>query len=229
MENKNDPGKTTSNPKVKVTKDGPYLVSGGVPLSEQNPGVDAEQQCHGWQEGKKFPAQETYALCRCGHSQNKPFCDGNHVKAHFNGTETATNQPYVEQARVTNGPNLTLTDAEEFCVSARFCHRAGGTWTLTEESDDPEARKTAIEEAADCPSGRLITWDTEWKPIAPQYEASIGLAYDTQFNKIGPIWVRGGIPIESADGKTYEVRNKVTLCRCGKSTNKPFCDGNHLK
>ena len=229
MENKNDPGKTTSNPKVKVTKDGPYLVSGGVPLSEQNPGVDAEQQCHGWQEGKKFPAQETYALCRCGHSQNKPFCDGNHVKAHFNGTETASNQPYVEQARVTNGPNLTLTDAEEFCVSARFCHRAGGTWTLTEESDDPEARKTAIEEAADCPSGRLITWDTEWKPIAPQYEASIGLAYDTQFNKIGPIWVRGGIPIESADGKTYEVRNKVTLCRCGKSTNKPFCDGNHLK
>ena len=43
----------------------------------------------------------------------------------------------------------------------------------------------------------------------------------------GPIWVRGGIPVASADGKTYEVRNRLTLCRCGRSANKPFCDGSH--
>jgi CDGSH-type Zn-finger protein len=43
----------------------------------------------------------------------------------------------------------------------------------------------------------------------------------------GPIWVRGEIPIQSADGKIYEVRNRVTLCRCGKSLNKPFCDSSH--
>jgi CDGSH-type Zn-finger protein len=42
-----------------------------------------------------------------------------------------------------------------------------------------------------------------------------------------PIWVRGGICIESADGTPYEVRNRVTLCRCGASANKPFCDGQH--
>jgi CDGSH-type Zn-finger protein len=39
--------------------------------------------------------------------------------------------------------------------------------------------------------------------------------------------VRGGIAITSADGYTYEVRNRVTLCRCGHSKNKPFCDGTH--
>jgi CDGSH-type Zn-finger protein len=39
--------------------------------------------------------------------------------------------------------------------------------------------------------------------------------------------VRGGIPIESANGKTYAVRNRVTLCRCGQSANKPLCDGSH--
>jgi CDGSH-type Zn-finger protein len=39
--------------------------------------------------------------------------------------------------------------------------------------------------------------------------------------------VRGGITIESADGVPYEVRNRVTLCRCGRSDNKPFCDASH--
>ena len=33
--------------------------------------------------------------------------------------------------------------------------------------------------------------------------------------------------MESADGTTYEIRNRVTLCRCGASQNKPFCDGSH--
>jgi CDGSH-type Zn-finger protein len=43
----------------------------------------------------------------------------------------------------------------------------------------------------------------------------------------GPLLVRGGIPVESEDGRPYEVRNRVTLCRCGHSRNKPFCDGTH--
>ena len=44
----------------------------------------------------------------------------------------------------------------------------------------------------------------------------------------GPIYVRGGIPIASLDGTPYEVRNRVALCRCGASQNKPFCDGSHV-
>jgi D-arabinose 1-dehydrogenase-like Zn-dependent alcohol dehydrogenase len=43
----------------------------------------------------------------------------------------------------------------------------------------------------------------------------------------GPLWVRGGITVESGDGTRYETRNRVTLCRCGASSNKPFCDGSH--
>ena len=50
---------------------------------------------------------------------------------------------------------------------------------------------------------------------------------DLQKNCEGPLWVRGGIPIESADGTLYEIRNRVTLCRCDKSDNKPLCDGSH--
>ncbi len=214
--------------KVKVTKDGPYVVTGGAPLAEQIMCVDADNQCHGWKEGKKYPPQETYAICRCGHTHNVPFCDGTHVKIHFDGAEVAENTPYLDQASELAGPDLRLTDAESLCASTRFCHRAGGTWQLTTQSGDPRARQIAIEEAGDCPSGRLVAWGQDGEPIEPHLEPSIGLVVDTQADKQGPMWVRGGIPIESADGQLYEVRNRVTLCRCGKSENKPFCDGSHL-
>ncbi len=43
----------------------------------------------------------------------------------------------------------------------------------------------------------------------------------------GPYHVRGGIPVATPDGEPFEVRNRQTLCRCGRSSNKPFCDGSH--
>lgn len=221
--------KPYSRGKIKVSKNGPYLVSGGIPLSEQIICIDSEGQSHGWREGKKYPLQENYALCRCGQSQNKPFCDGTHMKVNFDVTETASREPYLEQAKEIDGPGLKLTDVQGLCAAARFCHRAGGIWKLTRQSDDPEAKQTAIEEASDCPSGRLVVWEKDGKVIEPEFEPSIGLVEDPQAGVMGPIWVRGGIPIESADGTIYEIRNRVTLCRCGKSANKPFCDGSHLR
>ena len=69
--------------KIRVTRNGPYVVTGGLPLSEQAIAVDKEGQCHGYHAGKKYPAQETYSLCRCGGSANKPYCDGTHAKIGF--------------------------------------------------------------------------------------------------------------------------------------------------
>jgi CDGSH-type Zn-finger protein len=213
--------------RVKVTKDGPYLVSGTVPLKEQIICVDPDGQPHGWKEGRSYPDQETFALCRCGRSANMPCCDGGHVSAAFDGTETAGDMPYLEQATEIDGPGLRLTDAEVYCAGARFCHRQEGTWELTLKSIDPQARQTAIEEACDCPSGRLVAWEKDGPAIEPDFERSIGLIEGPRPGMLGPIWVRGGIPVESSDGTTYEVRNRVTLCRCGRSMNKPFCDGGH--
>lgn len=214
--------------KIKVTKDGPYVVTGGVPLTEQEICVDGEGECHGWKQKEQYPTQNTYALCRCGRSSRMPFCDGSHVSAGFDGTETATDCSYDEQAIECGGPALRLTDAKALCAGARFCHRAGGAWALARQAEDPEARQTAIEECEECPSGRLVAWDQDNEPIEPDLEPSIGLVEDRPKGKMGPIWVRGGIQIESSDGQLYERRNRVTLCRCGKSANMPFCDGSHL-
>ncbi len=228
VKSKTSTQKATKN-KIKVTKNGPYIVSGGASLSEQEICLDAEGQCHGWKEGKKYATPDNFALCRCGHSGNKPFCDGTHAKINYDGTEEAAPSLYREQAAEIVGPGLKLTDAQNLCATARFCHRAGGTWRLTKQSDNPDARQKAIEEACDCPSGRLVAWNQDGKAIEPDFAPSIGLVEDVQAGKMGPLWVRGGIPVESADGKTYEIRNRVTLCRCGKSSNKPFCNGSHLK
>jgi CDGSH-type Zn-finger protein len=214
--------------KIRVSKNGPYFVSGGIPLQIKEIRNDPEGYCSSWHEVATFPLQEQYALCRCGHSKNIPFCDGSHTKIHFDGTETAKDIPYIDRVEKIEGPSLSLTDADGMCVHARFCMRAGGIWNLTRQSGNPEARDIAIQEAANCPSGRLVVWDKKTgKVFEPEFEKSIVIIEYPPRSEHGPIWVRGGIPIESADGRMYESRNRVTLCRCGKSENKPYCDGSH--
>jgi CDGSH-type Zn-finger protein len=222
--------KTLKNEKysIKVSKNGPYLVSGDIPFVEKIIKYDSKWDTCQWQDGKTYPQQDQYALCRCGQSHNKPFCDGTHLKVKFDGTETASHTLYRDDAVVIDGPGLKLGDAKILCASARFCHRAGGIWNIINASNNPGDKKIAIEEAADCPSGRLVVYDKETgKPIEPILEHSIVLIDDPYIKTIGPLWVRGGIPIISSDDKPYEIRNRVTLCRCGKSQNKPFCDSSH--
>lgn len=214
--------------KIQVSKNGPYIVIGRIPLAEQTIVCDPDGTSVEWRAGKEYPTQEKCTLCRCGHSKNKPFCDGTHVRIGFDGTETAAQEKYLDHPKEHDGPNLRLIDVEELCASARFCHRAGGIWNLIPKSDDPALKKTAVEEACDCPSGRLVVFDKKAQQIIEaELRKSIGLIEDPWIGVKGPILVSGCVPIESAEGKNYRVRNRVTLCRCGKSSNKPFCDSSH--
>lgn len=229
------PPEKTQNPrtgdmKITVRKNGPYRVSGGVPLKTVEIGYDDEGACRTWNETKTYPPrQQQYALCRCGLSKNKPFCDGSHAPAHFVGTEAGDRKPFQKGAGITPGPVLTLADNEHLCAHTGFCTRAGGIENLV-ASPDPEDRETAIEEAGACPSGRRVVSDTATgKVIEPDLETSIAVIEDPAKGRDGPLWVLGGIPVIGVDGRGYEVRNRVTLCRCGRSKNKPFCDGSHLE
>ncbi|HEV2682513.1 MAG TPA: CDGSH iron-sulfur domain-containing protein [Rhodanobacter sp.] len=214
--------------RVKISKNGPYLISGALPLHKQTIGTNEDDESITWDKGRQYPAQEQYSLCRCGHSANKPFCDGTHAKVGFDGSETASRKPYLEQAEVIRGPTMSLTDVESLCAFARFCDPRGKVWNLVNETDDPAAGKHFVSQTCDCPSGRLVAWDNETgKPIEPAFEPSIALIEDPAQHCSGPIWLRGGVQLIGADGFEYEVRNRVTLCRCGASQNKPFCDGTH--
>ncbi len=214
---------------IKVVKNGPFLVQGSIPLIKLAIRADDEEYPYEWEEIGVYPLQEEYALCRCGQSENKPFCDGTHDQVDFKGMETADRESYLKNAKRIEGPDLILTDNHALCNHAGFCTRSGGIGNLVRHSDDPEAKKTAIQIAGNCDSGRFMVWDIETeKAIEPEFEPSIAVTEEPERGVSGPLWVRGNIPIESADGYVYEVRNRVTLCRCGKSSNKPFCDGTHI-
>lgn len=223
-------GKTagSSDPRIIVSKNGPYVVSGGIPITVQVITPNRERMSWTWTEEQTIDAPKAYALCRCGHSGHKPFCDGTHEKIHFDGTERASRQPYERQAETIDGPTLLLKDAENLCAFARFCDPGGKIWALVPQSDDPDARKLAIREGMNCPSGRLVVQDKEsGEAFEPELPPSIGIIEDPALGCSGALWVRGRVRIESADGTPYEARNRVTLCRCGASANKPFCNGSH--
>jgi CDGSH-type Zn-finger protein len=179
------------NQKVSIMKDGPYVVSGNIPLSKDLSVTEESGVPEKRKKGKKYPQQESYALCRCGESKNKPFCDGSHITCRFQGTETASRKKYLQQANKISGPKVDLTDVQEFCAVARFCDLANGTWESVENSDDPECKKIAIQTACNCPSGRLVVWDKKTgKPIEPELEPSIGIIEDIEANVSGPLWVK---------------------------------------
>jgi len=215
--------------KIKVSKNGPYLVSGSIPLERENSVPNEAGIPEKWERAGKITIEKNYSLCRCGKSKSKPFCDGSHVKAGFDGTEAATHTKYDVQAEIYDGPELVLKDAEDLCSLGRFCDLGDQVWNLVENSDDPEAKKLAIQESCNCPSGRLVVTDKKTgETVEPKFDPSISVTEDLGAGTSGPLWVKGGVVVESADGEDYEVRNRVTLCRCGKSQNKPFCDGNHV-
>lgn len=213
--------------RIRIMPGGPYLVQGATPLVERYPAESVHGEPLAWDPvGAKddvATARETYALCRCGQSSGKPYCDGTHARAGFEGTLTADLTPGAGQRRTLVGTEMIMTDEPALCVHAGFCgSRLSNVWDMMERTGDPEVRARVQGMIANCPSGRLEWAPSEGAaPVEPGYTMSVAAVPD------GPLWVRGGAPIETADGTTYPVRNRVTLCRCGASANKPYCDGTH--
>jgi len=63
---------------IEIVKNGPLIVNGPVELKDA--------------DGKLYPIKERIALCRCGGSTTKPFCDGTHSKIGFQAAETAVRE-----------------------------------------------------------------------------------------------------------------------------------------
>lgn len=229
MKTQIQPGTTMAPEKyqVVIVEDGPYLVFGSPPLRQHfiMPNRDGEMWI--FKEGDAYDtSEEPVALCRCGASKNKPYCDGAHEEAEWDSRLTASEEPLLSRAEAFEGPEVTLTDNRKFCMFARFCDAKGRVWNLVGEKGKKAAELT-IRESNHCPGGRLSAWKNRNKPEEPEFEPSLGLIEDPMIRSSSALWVRGGIPVRREDGFTYEVRNRTTLCRCGQSSNKPYCDGTH--
>ncbi len=215
--------------KIRILPGGPYLLDVGIPVKDAIIDIDCDGTSSGWREGKtRHEGGETVALCRCGHSQNKPFCDGAHTAIGFAGTELSGHPAYMDDAKRYVGEEVDLLDNEDLCSSMRFCERGIGVWEACLLSGSRENRRLAFDEAAACASGRLTVVDKAGNVAEPELPQEVGAIQDTAAGRRGPLWVKGGIALEGADGQPYEVRNRMTLCRCGESRNMPYCDISHM-
>ena len=203
-------------PKIACLPNGPYYL-----INDTEPQVvphlhDAD--------GNACATVSGVALCRCGGSQNKPFCDGTHGRIGFSDENLA--DPARDKVDSYTGTKITIHDNRSICAHAGFCtDKLASVFRMGEEPwiDANGASVDDIIAAVDrCPSGALSYTiagsDTAADASGPP---AVKVAQD------GPYVVTGGIEILGQPLAAGASGNKVTLCRCGGSKNKPFCDGTH--
>ena len=209
--------------KITVRPRGPYLVRGGIPLVRKTPIMSEHGEPLTWQKEGVLETSDVYRLCRCGQSSTKPFCDGTHTLKEFDGNETADTGPIADRLANYEGEKIVVKDDRSLCVHAGFCgNRVTNIWNMVAETADTQERAQIMAMVDRCPSGALsFALDAEGDNVEPDLPREIAVIPD------GPLWISGGIPVERRDAQPLETRNRVTLCRCGASSNKPLCDGSH--
>lgn len=176
-------------------------------------------------KGKDLPLQSVTSLCRCGGSSQKPYCDGTHSKIGFEGTPGEHRPPCKSKAYV--GKTITIHDNRRICSHSAEClnglpkvfDSCKKPWINVDGADASEI--IAVIER--CPSGALSYTINDEHHVDWGDEQSV-----IKVTKGGPLCCEGGIIIKDADQTVPQAKSHYTLCRCGKSENKPFCDGAHL-
>jgi CDGSH-type Zn-finger protein len=196
-------------PTIECKPNGPYVVKNLDDLKDSR--------------GGNVPLKPVVALCRCGGSANKPFCDGTHQSIGFSGTRLA--DPSADKRDDYHGRKITIHDNRAICSHAGYC--TDGLPTVFKYRSEPWIDPDGAEVEAiiatirKCPSGAL-SYSLGGVEYRDQQRApSITVTKD------GPYAVVGGVRlIDQAWGQGASTEH-YTLCRCGASKNKPFCDGTH--
>ena len=166
---------------------------------------------------------ETMALCRCGESANKPFCDGTHAKVGFSSTKI---EGRVDDKRETYvGKKITIHDNRGICAHAGHCTDGlASVFRMREEPwihPDAAGRDEIIAIIEKCPSGALSFSVDDLESAEQEDEPTIYISPN------GPYVVSGGVDLLDTTPPEGASMKQFTLCRCGGSKNKPFCDGSH--
>lgn len=197
-------------PTISSKPNGPYLVNGLTTFTNSR--------------GEAIATKETIALCRCGESKNKPFCDGTHAKIGFEDGKKPDRMK--DQRRDYVGKSITIHDNRGMCAHAGVCtDRLSSVWRMgVKPWIDPDGAgvQAIIETIEACPSGALSYTIDDEEHRDWDNPAAIKLA------KNGPYVVTGGIRLENTEFGEGNSHEHFTLCRCGGSKNKPFCDGSHF-
>jgi CDGSH-type Zn-finger protein len=163
------------------------------------------------------------ALCRCGGSKNKPFCDGTHGANRFTDRRTADD---TRNHRISYlGKRITIHDNRGICAHAGLCtDRLNSVFRMNQEpwiDPDGASAEEVIETVKKCPSGALRYSLDNVEYRDQNREPMVTVTDD------GPYAITGGIELIGVTFGEGASKEHYTLCRCGASKNKPFCDGSH--
>ena len=197
------------NPSITLSSNGPYIVR-DLPTLQNS-------------EGERLEAKPVMALCRCGGSANKPFCDGTHAEIGFSDAKL---EGRVEDRQDDYaGAEVTIHDNRGICSHAGRCSDGlPSVFRLGKEPwIDPKGATTEEITATvkQCPSGAL-----SYSPGGAEYRNQDRQPAVT-VSKNGPLVVVGGPDLVGVTRGQGASEEHFTLCRCGGSKNKPFCDGMH--
>src|SRR5262245_40482071 len=207
----NQPG---DKPRIACLPNGPYY------LLNDATAATVPNLCRA--NGKSCETVRGIALCRCGGSKNKPFCDGTHGTNGFTDKRIAEGQgkrvSYI-------GRQVTIHDNRSICAHAGFCtDRLKAVFRMKQEpwiDPDGASAEEIIETVKSCPSGAL-SYSIESVEYRDQDRDPLVRVTDN-----GPYAVTGGIELVGVTFAAGASKEHYTLCRCGASKNKPFCDGSH--
>lgn len=194
---------------IEIRKNGPIVVSGLKSFI----GIDQQS----------ISTKPVIALCRCGASKNKPYCDGSHSKENFSDEKMSDRT--TDKIISYKGKEINIKYNRLLCSKAGKCSQK--LKQVFDVSRDPwiDPDQGSITEIIDvvgeCPSGAL-SYSQSGKKI--HHVVSNGSLIEIEKN--GPYLVRN-VKLNDAEWCEGACEDKFSLCRCGASKNKPYCDGTH--
>ena len=199
--------------RIKVERNGPYIVRGGPPMVEKSEEMSEVGEPLSWIRGEVLRSGGNYALCRCGKCNKKPFCDDTHKEIGFEGTEAADTGPISDRWTTFDGPKIVIQDDHSICMHSGFCGtRITNISKMQVNSDKSEVLAEITAMIDRCPSGTLAYILEPGGEIIER-----DLPKEVAIIPNGPIWITGGIPVERSDGHPLETRNRVYLWRVIKN------------
>ncbi len=205
---------SSDTPAITCLPGGPYLL--------KNDESSAVSLCVQQANGDAVTAVNGVALCRCGGSKNKPYCDGSHRDNGFSDSNETDGSSDHRSSYA--GRQITIHDNRGICAHAGYCTaHLDSVFRMGEEpwiDPDGGAIEAIIDVVANCPSGAL-SYSLDGKEHRHREQGA-----EIVVIKDGPYRVGGVELVDQTLGQGATLE-RYTLCRCGASKNKPFCDGSH--
>jgi CDGSH-type Zn-finger protein len=204
-------------PEVRVALDGPYLVTNVKHFTN-------------WL-GEELPPTPQMALCRCGQSSMKPYCDGTHAETGFSGVKDA--KRVSDKRDHYQGHQIEVFDNRGICAHSGFCtDRLASVFHVGQEpfvTPSGARLDEIIQSVRACPSGAL---SYAMDGVEARHQVDQNRPASIEVSKDGPYRITGALSLVDEQGSDISraegsSREHFSLCRCGHSQNKPFCSGMH--